>query len=76
MSDQSGISPLSSNPATLHEESWGSSVSSQLRDEYEDLLRYAVVMPMADASVAPLVTPPVPGGESLDCVCSLTSNVQ
>lgn len=37
----------------LGEESRGSSVSSEMREEYEDLLRYAVVVPVAyDAKMA------------------------
>lgn len=37
----------SSPPTVLCSESRGSSVSSDLREEYEDLLRYAVVMPVS-----------------------------
>ena len=47
------VTILSSNgegspPSGACSESRGSSVSSSMREEYEDLLRYAVVMPVAD----------------------------
>ena len=43
-------SSLSSRSPVLSEESRGSSVSTQLREEYEDLLRYAVVAPVINFS--------------------------
>ena len=48
--DQS-VSSISSNPAVMTDESKGSSVSTVLREEYEDLLRYAVVTPLVDSKV-------------------------
>ncbi len=44
-SEQTGLSSLD-----LGSESRGSSVSTALREEYEDLLRYAVVTPVVDLS--------------------------
>ena len=38
---------IHSSPPVLCSESRGSSVSSDMREEYEDLLRYAVVMPVS-----------------------------
>lgn len=49
MSDDRVVTPLSPNPTALSDESRGSSVSTQLREEYENLLRYAVVTPVGDA---------------------------
>lgn len=51
MSEAGCVTPLSSSLAILSDESRGSSVSTQLREEYEDLLRYAVVTPVVDAKV-------------------------
>lgn len=45
------VTPVSPNPASMSDESKGSSVSTVLREEYEDLLRYAVVTPMVDSKV-------------------------
>ncbi len=45
------VTPLSPNPASVTDESKGSSVSTVLREEYEDLLRYAVVTPLVDSKV-------------------------
>ena len=47
MSSSSSVDVSSSLQAL--DESRGSSVSTELREEYEDLLRYAVVVPVLDA---------------------------
>ncbi len=53
MSTATESSDLVSSPPRACSESRGSSVSSEMREEYEDLLRYAVVMPVAfDAKMA------------------------
>lgn len=41
----SSVSDVLCSPPVLYSESRGSSVSSGMREEYEDLLRFAVVMP-------------------------------
>jgi len=48
---EQSVSPMSSNPAVMTDDSKGSSVSTVLREEYEDLLRYAVVTPLLDSKV-------------------------
>ena len=65
MSEASQVTSLSTSPVFLSNESRGSSVSTQLREEYEDLLRYAVVTPIIHAKVPTLLKPQRSGEESL-----------
>ena len=55
---------VDSSPADNGGESRGSSVSTELREEYEDLLRYAVVTPKYEALVASLSKPPIQQGRN------------
>ena len=50
------IESVSSDPSSPEEvsEDRGSSITSSLREEYEDLLRYAVVTPNFNGSVKPV----------------------
>ena len=52
MASDSSTSFAGDSPPKEGSESCGSSVSTTLREEYEDLLRYAVVIPRVDAPVS------------------------
>lgn len=60
MASDSSTSLAGDSPPKEGSESCGSSVSTTLREEYEDLLRYAVVIPRVDASISGLQTKGTP----------------
>lgn len=53
--NNSGSTDATSSPR-LDSESRGSSVSTELREEYEDLLRYAVVVPVSQVQDAKMAS--------------------
>lgn len=60
MSLESSTTEEGASSPTICSESRGSSVSTEMREEYEDLLRYAVVMPTVGNDAANTAFPTIP----------------